>query len=124
VQVDADTSAVGWFTRKEGVDYAVGIIIRNGVAEVASGAELVSTYETGGQQLVVAARLTLRSPRGDIHAQLERMNFLPLRYQKDGRMTRLIECAARLTNGRTNMPAWMEYIDEMQDGQPSGNLYR
>jgi hypothetical protein len=118
VQVDAQTSCVGWCTRADGADHRSGIIIRNGEFEVATSAQLTSTY-AGPDGYASAARLELGSPQGDIAVELETRGVLPLRYERGGRMTRGLEFAARV-KGR-DWPAWAEYWDQIVDGEPAGN---
>lgn len=120
VQVDETTSCMGWFTGTEKEDFSAGIIIRNGKGEVATSARLFSTYETGADQYVREARLELGSPGGNIDVVLETGTPLPLRYQKEGRTSRILEFASRVKG--TQLPAWVEYSDIIADGVPSGNL--
>lgn len=119
VQHDAQTSCFGWFTRADGKDYSNGIILREGTAEVATSATLTSRYATGSERYVQSAVLELGSPQGTIRTEIETICPLPLRYQKDGRTTRVVEFASRVRG--SNWPAWAEYCDQMVDGIPVGN---
>lgn len=118
VQVDARTSCVGWASRSEGREFSNGIILRDGRAEVAASARISSTYD-GAEQVARSARLELGSPHGDIDVALEPGCVLPLRYAREGRVTRGLEFAARVEG--TRWPAWLEYWDLMIDGVPAGN---
>ena len=119
VQVDETTSCMGWFTGTESEDFCSGIIIRDGVGEVATSAALSSRYAQDTEQYVQECHLVLGSDKGVIDLVLETGAVLPLRYQKEGRTSRILEFASRVKG--SGMPAWAEYSDILVDGVPGGN---
>lgn len=120
VQVDAKTSCVGWFTLDgEGEQHEVGVILRDGVLEVATSAKVTSTYGPAPDRHARSARLVLASPNGDIDVEIETGCPLPLRYTRNGLTTRGLEFASRVKG--TGLPAWAEYWDLLRDGVPAGN---